>query len=73
MNSFESAIYIAIGQFDYPSLVTASNPTAAAIYFYSFIFIITIVVMQMVVAIIFTAYDGLREVKYLNTCSLGIV
>jgi len=59
--SLEAAVYISIGEFDYESLVESSSPAAAAIYFYSFIFIITIVVMQMVIAIIFTAYDGLRE------------
>jgi len=59
--SLEAAVYISIGEFDYESLVHSSSPVAAAIYFYSFIFIITIVVMQMVIAIIFTAYDGLRE------------
>lgn len=61
MSSMEAAIYIAIGEFEYASLVDASNGAAAAIYFYSFMFIITIVVMQMVIAIIFSAYDGLRE------------
>ena len=57
----ESAIFFSIGDVDYESLVAASSYTAAAIYFYSFLFIITIVVMQMVIAIIFNAYDGLRE------------
>ena len=40
-DSLEAAIYISIGEFDYESLVHASSPMAAAIYFYSFIFIIT--------------------------------
>ena len=57
----ESAIFFSIGDVDYESLVAASSYTAAAIYFYSFLFIITIIVMQMVIAIIFNAYDGLRE------------
>jgi hypothetical protein len=57
----ESAIFFSIGDVDYESLVAASSYAAAAIYFYSFLFIITIVVMQMVIAIIFNAYDGLRE------------
>jgi len=59
--AWEAAIYIAIGQFNYASLVQASSPMAAGIYFYSFIFIITIVVMQMVIAVIFTAFDSIRE------------
>jgi hypothetical protein len=59
--AMESAIFFPIGDVDYGSLVAASSYTAAAIYFYSFLFIITIVVMQMVIAIIFNAYDGLRE------------
>jgi len=59
--AMESAIFFSIGDVDYGSLVAASSYTAAAIYFYSFLFIITIVVMQMVIAIIFNAYDGLRE------------
>jgi hypothetical protein len=42
-------------------MVAASSPLAAAIYFFSFVFIITMVVMQMVIAIIFSAYDSLRE------------
>ena len=41
--------------------MSAASGAAAAIYFYSFMFIITIVGIQMVIAIIFSAYDGLRE------------
>jgi hypothetical protein len=59
--SFESAVLNAIGVFDYPAMVDASTPLAASIYFFSFVFIITMVVMQMVIAIIFSAYDSLRE------------
>ena len=59
--AMESAIFFSIGDVDYESLVAASSYAAAAIYFYSFLFIITIIVMQMVIAIIFNAYDGLRE------------
>jgi hypothetical protein len=61
MTSFESVVLLSIGEFDYAALTEASSQTTAAIYFYSFVFIITIVVMQMVIAIIFTAYDGVRE------------
>jgi hypothetical protein len=57
----QSAIFFSIGDVDYGSLVGASSYAAAAIYFYSFLFIITIIVMQMVIAIFFGAYDGLRE------------
>ena len=60
-HAMESAIFFSIGDVDYESLVAASSYAAAAIYFYSFLFIITIIVMQMVIAIIFNAYDGLRE------------
>ena len=59
--SFESAILLAIGEFNYAPLVEASSPTAAAMFFYSFILIITIVVMQMVTAIVFRAYRSIRD------------
>jgi len=60
-SSFETAVLNSIGIFDYPEMVEASGNLAAAIYFFTFVFIITMVVMQMVIAIIFSAYDGLRE------------
>ena len=59
--SVESAVLIAIGEFDYTPLVEASDPMTAAMYFYSFVLIITVVVMQMVTAIMFRAYRNVRE------------
>ena len=59
LDSFSSVMYMALGEFDYDSIVEASSPIAAFVYFYSFVFIVSIVVLNMVIAIIFTAYDSL--------------
>jgi len=61
LSAIESVVLLAIGEFEYAPLVEASSPTTAAMFFYSFIFIITLVVMQMVIAIVFGAYDNVRE------------
>ena len=39
--SIETSLAFSLGEFDYNSLVEASSPLAAAIYFYSFTFIVT--------------------------------
>mmetsp|Transcript_103971 Transcript_103971/g.299363 ORF Transcript_103971/g.299363 Transcript_103971/m.299363 type:complete len:539 (-) Transcript_103971:155-1771(-) len=52
---------LALGESNYYELEAASGPIAAGIYYWTFMLTITIVFVNMVLAILFSTYDTLQE------------
>jgi len=61
VQSAHTVVGMSLGGFDYNSLVGFGSDLSISLYHYSFVIVVPTIVLNMVIAIIFTAYDSLNE------------